>query len=81
MLLVSIVRLQNDPELPSPRQIELILVSFSFLKITHRSSLLSKGNRWRFDTHRQKPVLYNCPEMHSWGGARGSKLTTNIITV
>lgn len=48
---------------------------------TRRSLLLAKGNHWRLGTQAETAVLYNCPEMRSCGGARGSKLTTNIITV
>lgn len=54
---------------------------FPFLDITRRSLLLAKGNHWRLGTQAETAVLYNCPEMRSCGGARGSKLTTNIITV
>lgn len=52
-----------------------------FLDVTRRSVLLAKGNHWRLGTQAETLVLYNWPEMRSCGGARGSKLTTNIITV
>lgn len=51
------------------------------VNITRRSLFLTKGNHWRFGTQAETPVLYNCPEMRSCGGAWGSELTTNIITV